>query len=662
MTNNSVTPWLGGDPEKFDAELERARMVGDVPHDGFDVDDLMGQLLRADLKAREEGKENYSGKRGYNRLLDMADVLMADPELMLVEGSKLYQFLKYDDSIPDAAKAYYSPIEAPDWIDEDQIALAQKIWENNVVIMLAVLYSSSLPTTYLMKKGIAVLYSTGKLAKPKYAGQRLFETALMLDRAMSPGGIRVVKDAKVDSEELLREALDEVAHGAWDIHHKRVYLNQEDELLKTLDRDSFLEKISETYETLDAKHELQRNRYLWGPGFFSARKVRALHASMRYMLTHPEEFVPKNQEQRLSAETNSTHFAHELKRRAHHDIQWDVNVYGHPVNQEDQAFTLLTFGYLLPRGMEEWGCRLSHEEKNAVLHLWKVIGYVMGIRTDFTTDQLDEAEELYRRLLNRQISPERQEASEQLTTTTTGFLSQYLPTRFGVAKWLPSSMVLDQVSIDENLVDPKIKGSSSLSERLLTPAMLKGLRAPHRRFFHWGTVTVLRTYYFVRRHCFVHLPMVGGVIDNLFHAPAREFYETFKDDYQRRPFYVPQNATDWILEQGIPPGYENKIILWRRRLFGRLTLGVACMMASAVLALAFLTLLVSKAMIYILDPSVRELYQLALKSLINWMTALGCLSALFMILSWWICNFWVHRLFTKKPAFTPKDEDPGATQ
>ena len=56
----------------------------------------------------------------------------------------------------------------------------------------------------------------------------------------------------------------------------------------------------------------------------------------------------------------------------------------------DLAFVLLTFGYLIPKGMETWGRKLPRAEKAAFLHLWRVVGHVMGIRDDLMTDDLDD--------------------------------------------------------------------------------------------------------------------------------------------------------------------------------------------------------------------------------------------------------------------------------
>jgi hypothetical protein len=36
---------------------------------------------------------------------------------------------------------------------------------------------------------------------------------------------------------------------------------------------------------------------------------------------------------------------------------------GVPINQEDLAYVLLTFGYLIPKGMETWGRKVPRQQK-----------------------------------------------------------------------------------------------------------------------------------------------------------------------------------------------------------------------------------------------------------------------------------------------------------
>ena len=69
--------------------------------------------------------------------------------------------------------------------------------------VLRVLYAASLPACYLMKRGVPALYATEKLSEQKYVFQRIFETGVMLEGVMSPGGIKVAHDVEPNSDETI---------------------------------------------------------------------------------------------------------------------------------------------------------------------------------------------------------------------------------------------------------------------------------------------------------------------------------------------------------------------------------------------------------------------------------------------------------------------------
>ncbi|KAG6553045.1 hypothetical protein Mapa_005382 [Marchantia paleacea] len=62
-----------------------------------------------------------------------------------------------------------------------------------------------------------------------------------------------------------------------------------------------------------------------------------------------------------------------------HPNYYSVEENGIPINQEDSMSTLCAFSICVIMGMERMGIRLTREEVNAYLHLWRLIGYYMGI-------------------------------------------------------------------------------------------------------------------------------------------------------------------------------------------------------------------------------------------------------------------------------------------
>jgi len=89
-----------------------------------------------------------------------------------------------------------------------------------------------------------------------------------------------------------------------------------------------------------------------GRGLATALKVRLMHASVRF------------------------YFLREVKSG---NIEYDVVTTGYPINQEDLLGTMLAFSSVVIEGIEKLGLRVSKAEKEAILHLWKCIGFLIGI-------------------------------------------------------------------------------------------------------------------------------------------------------------------------------------------------------------------------------------------------------------------------------------------
>lgn len=88
-----------------------------------------------------------------------------------------------------------------------------------------------------------------------------------------------------------------------------------------------------------------------GGGWASAVRVRFLHARVRRML---------------------------LRRAA----GWDCKSRGVPINQEDTMFTQLGFSFIVLSGLSTMGFRVSREDREAYTHLWRYVGYLMGVDED----------------------------------------------------------------------------------------------------------------------------------------------------------------------------------------------------------------------------------------------------------------------------------------
>ena len=81
-------------------------------------------------------------------------------------------------------------------------------------------------------------------------------------------------------------------------------------------------------------------------GFESACRVRLMHAMVRRALARRDD--------------------------------WDTEAWGVPINQADTAATQLEFSAIYLSGLTLLGFRFTKEERDAVMHLWRYVGVVMG--------------------------------------------------------------------------------------------------------------------------------------------------------------------------------------------------------------------------------------------------------------------------------------------
>lgn len=115
---------------------------------------------------------------------------------------------------------------------------------------------------------------------------------------------------------------------------------------------------------------------------------------------------------------------------------WNVAELGVPINQEDQAGTLMTFSYVVLEGLAALNLALPPEEQEAWLYAWRVAGRLLGLHARLLPENVDEARELTFLVRARQIeaSPE----GVELTASLLEGLRSLLPSPLS---GLPASLV-----------------------------------------------------------------------------------------------------------------------------------------------------------------------------------------------------------------------------
>jgi hypothetical protein len=71
---------------------------------------------------------------------------------------------------------------------------------------------------------------------------------------------------------------------------------------------------------------------------------------------------------------------------------WDGARDGLPCNQEELAYTLLTFNFVFLRGLRRLGLGLDRADEEAYLHAWNVLGHLLGIERALMAGTMIEAE------------------------------------------------------------------------------------------------------------------------------------------------------------------------------------------------------------------------------------------------------------------------------
>ncbi|MCM3877433.1 MAG: DUF2236 domain-containing protein, partial [Thermoanaerobaculia bacterium] len=92
------------------------------------------------------------------------------------------------------------------------------------------------------------------------------------------------------------------------------------------------------------------------------------------------------------------------------EARWDPE-WGHPICQEDMAYTLQTFAYVVLRGLKTMGAEVTPAQEDAFIHCWNVVGAVLGIDRSLLPEpepgdggpsRFARAEMLYKAIRSRQ--------------------------------------------------------------------------------------------------------------------------------------------------------------------------------------------------------------------------------------------------------------------
>jgi hypothetical protein len=119
---------------------------------------------------------------------------------------------------------------------------------------------------------------------------------------------------------------------------------------------------------------------------------------------------------------------HLIRARAQVDPDlWHFDEWGQPLNQEDLAGTLLAFSYVVVVPMRRLGVQVSAADIDAYLHLWNVIGHLLGVQDELLVYDLADATALVDAIQRRQFGPSR--AGQEMTRALVKLVDELVPGR-----------------------------------------------------------------------------------------------------------------------------------------------------------------------------------------------------------------------------------------
>lgn len=78
-----------------------------------------------------------------------------------------------------------------------------------------------------------------------------------------------------------------------------------------------------------------------------------------------------------------------------HYRQWDTENWGEPINSWDMMATYIGFSLVFLHSLQKLGNTFSPEEEQGIFHLWKYVGYLLGIPEQILPDNKKQATEYF---------------------------------------------------------------------------------------------------------------------------------------------------------------------------------------------------------------------------------------------------------------------------
>ena len=181
-----------------------------------------------------------------------------------------------------------------------------------------------------------------------------------------------------------------------------------------------------------------------GAGVAQVLKVRLIHATIRNLILHGSpgdalESLHTDRNGRVPAAATLPQGGRGALFQMLYARGWDTAAHGLPCNQEELAYTLLTFGYVFLRSLRRLGIGLRPADEEAYLHAWNVVGHVLGIDRTLMVDTMDQGQALMAQMQARgRASPVTPDPRPTLGQALMATMENALP--WGIVKPFPRLM------------------------------------------------------------------------------------------------------------------------------------------------------------------------------------------------------------------------------
>jgi len=148
------------------------------------------------------------------------------------------------------------------------------------------------------------------------------------------------------------------------------------------------------------------NKPLVLSGRLAEQAPRRLQETSRFVQAtiRPGGLRPQKEGYRISLKVRLIHA--QVRRLILRSGRWRADAWGAPVNQHDQVGTLLLFSLLVIDGLRQFGVRVSPEDAEAYMQLWRYSGTLMGVDRDLLPTTEAEARRLGELIAATQDEPD----------------------------------------------------------------------------------------------------------------------------------------------------------------------------------------------------------------------------------------------------------------